>query len=430
MQKILKLLIFVGILTSCVDKKDKIEFKEIRNIYKSISPTISSIKKLKASEKAIASTDLIRHGVSKGFPLIEIDSLYSDYVFATFLYVDTTHNYDIKFEVFGIYDEYRFGDKELYRLDSTDIYYRTYMIPNDLCFAYRFILTNKINGEKQIITDPLNNELIPKNRREELSWSVLDLRNNEVDWNLKRLKNSGSKLDTLQITSNLLNNTRNIYVYLPADYEKTNVNYPVIYLFDSFIYLNRVEVPNVLDNLIKEGKIEPMIAVFIDNPTPTSRDLELPMNPIFKTFVITELIPKIKTKYRITDKSNETIVGGMSYGGLAATYIAFECDSIFGKVLSQSGSFWRDTIGDLKYSNMNRTDYLINRFIKEQKRDIKIFIDWGLQENMVLGANRKFIRILDRLDYDFKYVEFNGWHDWSNSRKTFPLGLIYLQKEQ
>ncbi|PKL87093.1 MAG: hypothetical protein CVV23_17210 [Ignavibacteriae bacterium HGW-Ignavibacteriae-2] len=425
-KRLITLLIFGLIFTSCMNKKDKIEFKEVRNIYKSVSPSISSIQRLNRNDREFAISNLKTLGNIKGFPLIEIDSLYSDYVFATFIYFETIHTKEIEFEVFGIYDEYRFGDRKLYRLDSTDLYYRTYMIPNDLCFAYRFILNDTISGEKQIITDPLNKELIPKGARKNFSWSVLDLRANEPDWNTKRFDNVGSKLDTITISSIILDNTRNIYVYLPSDYDKTNKKYPVIYLFDSFIYLNRVEVPNILDNLLHENKIEPMIAIFIDNPTRTSRDYELPMNPLFKEFVVNELIPQLKNKYRITDKPAETIIGGISYGGLAATYIAFEYDSIFGKVLTQSGSFWRDPNGDLEYANMNRTDFLINRFIKEKHREIKLFLDWGLQENMVYGANRKFVRILNQLNYDFRFIEFNGWHDWSNSRKTFPYGLLYL----
>lgn len=426
MKRLLKPIIFGLIFTSCLNEQDKIEFKEVRNIYKSVSPTISVINKLNKSDRELAVSDLIKQGNSHGFPLIEIDSLYSDYVFVTFLYLDTTHNQQIEFEVFGIYDEHRFGDKKLYRLDSTDLCYRTYMIPNDLCLSYRFILTDTIEGKKQILTDPLNDNLIPKGKREGFSWSVLDLRTNETDWNSERLDNNRGRLDTLKITSDLLDNTRDIYVYLPSDYDKTTKKYPVIYLFDSFIYLNRVEVPNVLDNLINENKIEPMVAVFIDNPTRTSRDYELPMNSLFKDFVVKELLPQIRDRYRITNVPDKTMIGGMSYGGLAATYIAFDCDSIFGRVLSQSGSFWRDTVGDLKYANMNRTDFMINRFLKEEKRKIKIFLDWGLQEDMVYGANRKFVRILDQLDYDFKFIEFNGWHDWSNSRKTFSNGLLYL----
>lgn len=83
-------------------------------------------------------------------------------------------------------------------------------------------------------------------------------------------------------------------MYTPEGYDDTERKYPVIYLFDSFIYLNRVEVPNVLDNLIREKRLEPMVAVFIDNPTGTSRQTELPMNPLFRDFMLTELIPEVK----------------------------------------------------------------------------------------------------------------------------------------
>ena len=418
--------IIVGLTLGCCSiGKDNIEFKEIRNVYKSVSPTIASIQKLSESDRKIAIAELVEKSSNCGFPLIEKDSLYDDYIFVTFIYVDSTHQHEIEFEVFGIYDEHRFGDRKLHRLDSTDIYHRSYMIPNDLCLSYRYILTDRAAGSKRIVTDPFNTNRIPAGAVEDYSWSALDLRADEEEWYSKRYE-SDSKLETLEITSRLLNNTRNIYVYLPPGYDNGCKGYPVIYLFDSFIYLNRIEVPNVLDNLIWENKIEPMVAVFIDNPTSTSRDYELPMNPVFRDFVVTELLPKIKSKYSITNRPEETIIGGMSYGGLAAAYIAFECDSVFGKVLSQSGGFWRDPEGKLKYADNDRTDFLINRFAKEDKRNIKLFLDWGLQEDMVLGANRKFVRILDRLDYDFKFIEFNGWHDWSNSRKIFPIGLQYL----
>lgn len=430
MRKFFTFIILGLILISCSNSQKRFEFRDINYVFNSVSPTISSVMKLNETDKETAVADLIKKGYEQGFPIVEIDSIYPDYVFATFFYIDTTHRHEIELEVFGIYDEYRLGDRKLYQLGSTDLYYRSYLFPNDLCLAYRFILTDISTGGKQIVSDPLNNNLSPTGERKDFSWSVLDLRPDEPDWYTKRYNNAGSRLDTFEITSKILNNTRNIYVYIPPAYSNTNHGYPVIYLFDSFIYLNRIEVPNVLDNLILEKKIEPMIAVFIDNPTSTSRKYEFPMNPLFRDFVITELIPEIKSNYHITDNPAETIVGGISYGGLAAAYLAFECDSLFGKVLSQSGGFWRDMnltdAGGAEY----RGDWLINQYAKEKKHNIKLFLDWGLQENMVLGANRKFVTILDRMDYNFKFIEFDGWHCWSNSRKTFPEGLLYLMEQK
>ncbi|MEN8228859.1 MAG: alpha/beta hydrolase-fold protein [Bacteroidota bacterium] len=429
MRKIANWIIAGLMITSCVNEKNRIEFKAVQHIYNSASPAILSLQRMNDEDKRGTISKLMEVGEDGGFPLIERDTLYSDYVHATFIYIDTTHKHEIECKVSGILDEPRFGDQKLYQLDSSDLYYRTYMVPDDVCFAYVFALTDKTTGDREFVTDPFNKELMPKGERKSFSWSILDLTTNGTDWNSKKY-DIDSRLDTFQISSDLLDNTRDIYVYLPADYENRDDKYPIIYLFDSFSYLNRVEVPNILDNLIYEGKLDPMIAVFIDNPSGTSRKNELPMNPVFKDFIISELIPLIKSKYRITDNSHETIIGGMSYGGLAATYIAFECDSIFGRVLSHSGSFWRDTVLTDNYNTWIRNDYLVKRFQKEGKKDLKIYLDWGLQEEWCKDSGRRLAQALSAEEYDYRFFEFNGWHDLSNARKTFPEALMYLTGNQ
>ena len=40
------------------------------------------------------------------------------------------------------------------------------------------------------------------------------------------------------------------------------------------------------------------------------------------------------------------------------------------------------------------------------------------------------VRALSKKGYEYKFIEFNGYHDWSNSRKTFPEGLMYLLKKE
>jgi enterochelin esterase family protein len=173
-----------------------------------------------------------------------------------------------------------------------------------------------------------------------------------------------------------------------------------------------------------------MVAVMIDNPTGTSRLTELPCNFDFKQFVIDELVPFIRKEYHISLNPAENIIGGISYGGLAATFIAFYHADIFGKVLSQSGSLWRDLELRYDYDGVEiRSDWLINQFLVEENKDLKIFLDWGLQENWCLLSGRRMARVLDRKGYTYKFVEFNGWHDWSNSRKTFPAGLLYLLQD-
>lgn len=83
---------------------------------------------------------------------------------------------------------------------------------------------------------------------------------------------------------------------------------------------------------------------------------------------------------------------------------------------------------ELKDSQGNwiRDDYLIRQFKTSPTKDIKFFLDWGLQENWVIGANRRLVKVLEEKSYTYNFVEFNGWHDWANSRKSFIKGLKFL----
>ena len=414
------------ILFSCSERTDEnIQFREIKTPSKSVSPMI-------ASWDSLNSTDLNRIVDSffkdhNKFPFIEIDSLYEDYLYVTFVYRDTSKNKRVEFDIFGNYDDRNLGDRKLKRLKNTSFYYRTYYMPSDICFSYRFVVYDTIKNTKEYTPDQFNDNRNPSGENKDYSWSVLDLRGGEESWYKKRYNDVKSQLIKFNYPSTILKNTRDITVYLPEGYDKNKPQgYSTIFLFDSFIYLNRIEVPNVLNNMIREKKIEPMIAIFIDNPTKELRDKELPLNFAFKDFVVKELVPYIRSKWNVTETPEKTIIGGMSYGGLAAGFCAFYHDSIFGNVLSQSGSFWRDTVIEEPSINWHRSDWLIKQFQTSYRKNVRFYLDWGLQEPIILNSNRKFTRILDRLEYDYKYSEFNGWHDWSNSRKTFPIGLQYL----
>lgn len=96
MKKFITLIISGLILISCSTPQKEVEFREINYVFNSVSPIISSVLKLNEAGKEAALSNLIEKGSEQGFPLIETDSLYPDYVFATFFYVDTTHKHKIE----------------------------------------------------------------------------------------------------------------------------------------------------------------------------------------------------------------------------------------------------------------------------------------------------------------------------------------------
>src|SRR6185369_2891324 len=89
----------------------------------------------------------------------------------------------------------------------------------------------------------------------------------------------------------------------------------------------------ILDNLIAASKIPPMVAVLIANPSQETRRN-------FADFLAKELIPWTHGHYNVTSDPRQTVVGGSSYGAIAATYAGLRHSDVFGNVLCQSGSFW------------------------------------------------------------------------------------------
>jgi len=426
---IFTLLTLVNFSIFCQDKKSitKITFTEIKRPIKTISPYISHLLSLKGDTLADAISRFYVESKKNHLPLIEIDPLDKDYKYLTLIYQDSTKNKEISFDVFGIYEDNRLGNRKLRRLKNTYLYYRSYKVPNELCFSYRFNIKDTITGITYKSTDEHNTSRIPLGVVKNHTYSVIDLNSEDNYWlNLNKKNKQQSKIDTIRYTNKVLQQRRDIYVYLPPMYNKNRAKaYPVIYLFDASIYLNRIELPNILDNMASEGKIEPIIAVMLDTYRKT-RGIILPLNFDFKDELINNIVPLIRKKYNTSTKATQNIIGGMSYGGLAACFVSFYHPNIFGKVLSQSGSLWRGLkLKDIQ-ANWIRQDWLIEKYLTDENKKIKLYLDWGLQENWVLGSNRRMIRALEKKQYDYKFIEFNGWHDWSNSRKTFPQGLLYL----
>jgi len=345
---------------------EEIQFKEIKRPYETVTPAIEKLLNTKDQSDADMVTEFWKNAYSTGLPLVEIDSLDDNYNYITIAYQDNRENLRVKLNVFGIYSDYHLGDRQLYRFKNTDLYYRCYMVPKDICFAYNYLITDTLTGEIWKKRDKFNKNRIPTGKEKNYSFSAFDLGKHGVEWNCENQKGLDSKIDTLVYIDKIVNRKHNLYIYLPSGYNH-NKKYPVIYLFDAFIYLNRVEVPHILDNLIDEKKIEPMIAVMFGTYR-DSRKILLPLNHEFKNEFVTDLLPIIRNKYSTSLKPENNIIGGMSYGGLAAFYISFYHPDIFGKVLSQSGSFWRDKVLTDSHDNEIRKDWLINQFLISEKK--------------------------------------------------------------
>lgn len=116
-----------------------------------------------------------------------------------------------------------------------------------------------------------------------------------------------------------ITNKRKFQIYLPPNYDNTK-QYRTIYFNDGSFYLSEGKLKNVLDYMIAQQELEPVVAVFIDY-------LERNREYIYKTkknymdFFVNELLPLIEKDFAVRTDPDGRVIVGASNGGVFATYL-------------------------------------------------------------------------------------------------------------
>jgi enterochelin esterase family protein len=247
-------------------------------------------------------------------------------------------------------------------------------------------------------------------------WLVFTAVNlNGIEWSAQQKGIPRGRVDRMRISSAILKNKRDVWIYTPAGYLKNQRPYPLLMIFDGQAYVsNLIPAPTILDNLIANQYIAPVVAVFVSSIDQASRNRELPCEESFVEFLAQELLPCIHQYYHVTHDPAQTTVTGSSYGGLAAAYAGLMHPEIFGNVLSQSGSFyWKD-------------QWIIHRFEAASKLPLRFYLDVGDQENELVAINRYLFDVLKTKGYPIFYAEFPGGHEYKCWKAAFPIGLLAL----
>lgn len=243
-------------------------------------------------------------------------------------------------------------------------------------------------------------------------------------------KGSAAGLQVRELESKVLGYPHAIHVYLPPGYDARN-QYPTLYLQDGIDYVEFAQVPQMLDQLIRDGKVRPLIAVFITPPNRLqpgmpNRMTEYGLNDTYVRFLTDELVPYIDAHYATAPEPSARLVAGDSFGGLISAYIPFLRPEVFGNGYSQSG-----------YLSF-RGDTLIGLYRDTPRRPIRLYVDSGTYEETVGGsflpatetnfiaANRRFAKVLREAGYEFVYREYPEGHTWGNWRRHLIDALIWF----
>ena len=238
-------------------------------------------------------------------------------------------------------------------------------------------------------------------------------------------------LEAQQFKSEVMGNERRVWVYTPPGYAPEGRSYPMIVAFDGGAALTMMPTHRLLDNLLADGRVAPAIAVFIDNPTDTSRAVELPCNEDFARFIETELVPWVRGKYAVSHEASDGYVTGVSYGGLASLWMGYRLAHIFGNVLSQSASLWWGPGYDLEKPlplQRYEPEWLIEQYAASPRLPLKLWMEVGLMEPLdrMVEPNRRLAAVLADKGYDLTYGEFAAGHDYALWRVTLARALAKM----
>jgi enterochelin esterase-like enzyme len=226
-------------------------------------------------------------------------------------------------------------------------------------------------------------------------------------------------LDTLLVTSEILGRIYPVSVYLPPGFGSPDRRYPSVYMLDGPDYIEFGRFVNVLDNMIGDKRIVPVVGVFINSrallndSTADMRMTDYSMSDSFVTFLTSELRPLVLRRYHLKEQPDETAIMGISLGGLMATYTALLRPGTFGLCAAQSPSYqWNNgTIIDL--------------VAQTPRKPVKIYLDSGTIHDASTDT-RKMRDVLRAKGYLYRYMEYPEGHNWYNWRSRFDDILRYF----
>lgn len=224
-------------------------------------------------------------------------------------------------------------------------------------------------------------------------------------------------------------------VSLPEKYDPEGTN--ALYVgFDGILY----NAPEVIDSLIAEGAVPPMVGVYLQPGTITAgeesyynRSNEFDaIDPRMATFIETELLPAAKAllsstgqPVRFSDDPDLHAISGASSGGIAAFVTAWNRPDLFHRVYTTCGTYVAMRGGDLLPALVRKTEPKPLRLvIHDGSRDAwnPLFGHW-YEQNLLLASSLNFA------GYDLKTMWDDGNHSIRNGAILFPEAMKFLWRD-
>ena len=223
---------------------------------------------------------------------------------------------------------------------------------------------------------------------------------------------------------------RRLTIYTPAGYEMSGKRYPVFYLLhgmggDENAWSELGRATQILDNLIAQGKAEPMIVVMTNGNAAleaapgesslgweTQPTFQLPktMEGSFETH-FPDVVKFVDKHYRTKANKKNRAIAGLSMGGFHSLHISKQYPDMFNYVgLFSAAIMPGKNVESPIYQDMEGK--LATQFAK---KPALYWIAIG-KTDFLYKANEEYRKLLDEKGYPYEYFENEDGHIWKNWR--------------
>ncbi len=230
-------------------------------------------------------------------------------------------------------------------------------------------------------------------------------------------------LEKVWYPSPTLNMTRRMYVYTPPGYENSSDSYPVLYLLhggggdeDAWTTLGRA--PQIIDNLIAQGRAKPMIVVMTNgnaNQAGTPREIPTPesvasvdrtqLSGRFEQSLANDVVSYMESNYRVVANKDNRAIAGLSMGG----------GHTITTTLTNPGMF--SYICVFSDGRGSTDEEFRNQFEELKANNPKLYwIGCGVDDQLAYANSQNMVGLLEELGFEYTFYESSGGHTWANWR--------------
>ena len=247
---------------------------------------------------------------------------------------------------------------------------------------------------------------------------------------------------TLIVDTHEIDYTRQITVYIPAQHQSGTAA-PFMVSHDGPKGKPNMVLPHILDNLIAQKRIPPIILIQIANGGGDAQGHQRGreydnMSGLFAEYIETEVLPRVEKNYNLkltTDPDGRAAMGSSS-GGSAALIMAWFRTDLYRRVLTTSGTFVNQAWPfDAKYPD-GAWGFHETLIPESPKKPIRLFISVGdrdlLNPNVMrdemhdwVEANNRMAKVLKAKGYEYQYLFCrNSGHGIRNAKEQFMAHAI------